>query len=84
MKSFEERFCVTKPGWAPRLGRDLRLLWFLAGMAWRNLTMGRRVRRRYRDCMATGQPYFVDDPIPGAMPPPVKPAAMTQLGGGRR
>lgn len=74
MKSFEERFCVTKPGIWPRLSRDARLLWFLLGMAWRNLTLGGRVRRRYRACMAAGEPFYVDDGM-AAMTPPPKPAA---------
>ena len=73
MKSFEERFCVTAPGLGPRLARDARLLWFLLGMVWRNLTLGRRVRRRYRACMAKGEPYFVDEAMAAMMPPP-KPA----------
>jgi hypothetical protein len=70
MKSFEERFCVTRPGLAPRLARDAKLLWFLAGMAWRNLTLGGRVRRRYRACLARGEPYFVDEAMAGLTPPP--------------
>jgi len=74
MKSFEERFCVTAPGLWPRLTRDARLLWFLAGMAWRNLTMGARVRRRYGAAMAKGEPYFVDEAM-AAMMPPSKPGA---------
>ncbi len=70
MKSFEERFCAISPGLGPRLVRDLRLLWFLAGMAWRNLTMGARVRRRYRALMARGEPYFVDEAMAEMMPKP--------------
>lgn len=70
MKSFEERFCVTRPGLLPRIGRDTRLLWFLAGMAWRNLTVGGKVRRRYRACVAKRQRYFVDEAMPAMMPGP--------------
>jgi hypothetical protein len=66
MKSFEERFCVTRPGRGARLARDARLLWYLVGMAWRNLTLGAKVRRRYRMAMAKGEPLFVDVPPPGA------------------
>ena len=87
MKSFEERFCVTAPGLWPRLSRDARLLWFLAGMAWRNLTMGARVRRRYRASMARGEPFFVDDAMAAMMPPPksgAAPAGKPAQGGGRR
>ncbi len=70
MKSFEQRFCATAPGLWPRLSRDVRLLWFLAGMAWRNLTIGGKVRRRYRALMAEGKPYFVDEAMKALMPKP--------------
>ena len=61
---------MTTPGVWPRLSRDARLLWFLAAMAWRNLTLGRRVRRRYRACMAASEPFYVDDAMAAMMPPP--------------
>jgi hypothetical protein len=70
MQSFEERFSVSRPGLGPRLARDAKLMWFLAGMVWRNLTLGAKVRRRYRACMAKGEPYFVDENMPGAKPAP--------------
>ncbi len=77
MKSFEERFSVTVPGLRPRLARDARVLWFLAGMAWRNLTIGAKVRRRYRAAMAKGERIYVDEALAAMMPP-------TKPGGGRR
>jgi hypothetical protein len=83
MKSFEDRFCETRPGLWPRLARDVRLLWFLAGMAWRNLTMGGRVRRRYRAAMAKGDPLFVDDAMT-AMMPPAKPGGAPEKAGSSR
>lgn len=82
MQSFEERFSVTRPGLGPRLARDARLFWFLAGLVWRNLTLGARVRRRYRACMARGEPYFVDEALSGAMPRPAPPPA-AKPGGAR-
>jgi hypothetical protein len=83
MKSFEERFCVTAPGAMPRLGRDIRLAWFLAGMLWRNLTIGGRVRRRYRACRAKDEPFFVDENMPGAKPASA-PGPATRPAGERR
>ncbi|MCW5772233.1 MAG: hypothetical protein KIT16_11400 [Rhodospirillaceae bacterium] len=74
MASFEERFCVKRPGLLPRLGRDVRLAWFLAGMVWKNFLIGGRVRRRYRACMAKGEPYYVDEAMAALMAPP-KPQA---------
>jgi hypothetical protein len=69
MKSFEERFCVTQPGPWPRASRNVRLFWFLAGMVWRNLTLGGRVRRRYRAAMAEGKHIYVDEALAAMMPP---------------
>ncbi len=70
MKSFEERFSVTAPGLGPRLARDARVFWFLAGMAWRNLTVGAKVRRRYRAALAKGEQIYVDEAMAAMMPPP--------------
>ena len=62
LHSYDDRFHLKKPGVFRALWRDARLLWFLGTMAWRNLTVGRRVRRRYRACRAAGQPFYMDDP----------------------
>lgn len=62
--SFDAQFHVTEPGALKRLGRDLRLLKFLAGMLWMNLRIGSKVRRKYRDCAASGEPFYVDDGMP--------------------
>ena len=59
-KSFEERFHELRPGLHWRLWRDIRCLGFLAGMVWRNLTLGRRVRARYLDCKVAGKPFWLD------------------------
>jgi hypothetical protein len=70
MRSFEERFCVSEPGMLRRVSRDVRLFWFLAGMMWRNLTLGGRVRRRYRAAMVKREPIYVDEALATMMPPP--------------
>ena len=63
-KTFDQRFIVKRPGLFPRLARDIDMMWYLAGMAWKNLTIGAKVRRRYRACQARGEPYWIDD-MPG-------------------
>lgn len=83
MKTFDERFCVKHHGLLPRITRDARLLWYLAGMVWKNLTIGGRVRRRYRDCARRGVPFFIDEPKSGAVPP-VRPADPTLAAGERQ
>ncbi len=61
LPSFEERFHEMRPGAHWRLWRDLRCAAFLAGMIWRNLTLGRRVRRKYLACKAAGEPFWLDE-----------------------
>lgn len=61
-RSFDERFHLTRPGILRALWRDLRLLAMLGGIAWKNATLGRKVRRRYLECKAQGEPLWVDDP----------------------
>lgn len=58
--TFEERFHLKRGGLHRRLWRDLRCAWFLAGMAWKNATIGRRVRRRYLAAKAAGEPFWLD------------------------
>ena len=66
MPSFEERFHEFRPGLHWRLWRDVRCAAFILGLIWRNLTVGRRVRRKYLDCVRTGEPFWLDDAEPGA------------------
>ncbi len=61
-RSFDERFHLTRPGRLRALWRDLRLLAMLGGIAWKNATAGRRVRKRYLDCKARGEPFWIDHP----------------------
>lgn len=61
-RSFDERFHLTRPGVFRALWRDARLLAMLGGIAWKNATLGRRVRRRYLDCKARGEPFWLDHP----------------------
>ncbi len=60
-KSFDERFHVLIPGWQRRLARDAKLLWFLSGMVWRNITVGAKVRRLYRVRKGAGEPFWLED-----------------------
>ncbi len=58
--TFEARFHETRPGLGWRLWRDLRCAAFLSAFVWRNATLGRRVRRRYRACKVAGEPFWLD------------------------
>ena len=61
MASFEERFFLETRNPAKRLWRDLRLLHYLFRLAWGWLTVGGRVRRKYRVLAARGETFRVDD-----------------------
>ena len=60
-KSFEDLFHEMRPGLHWRLWRDIRCAVFLASVVWRNLTLGRRVRRKYLACKASGEPFWLDE-----------------------
>ena len=62
MASFEDRFCLTQRNLASRLGRDARLILYLARLAWGWLWIGGRVRRAYRACRQSGRTYWLDSP----------------------
>ena len=64
--SFEERFHEFRAGPHWRLWRDVRCAVFILGLVWRNLTVGRRVRRKYLDCVRTGAPFWLDEAEPGS------------------
>ena len=60
-KTFEELFHETRPGLYWRLRRDLRCLAFLGKLVVMNLTLGRKVRRKYLACKAAGEPFWLDE-----------------------
>ncbi len=60
-RSFEEMFHETRPGLHWRLWRDIRCAAFLGTIVWRNLTLGRRVRKKYQACKEAGEPFWVDE-----------------------
>ncbi len=59
--TFEERFHEMRPGIHWRLWRDLRCAAFIGGLILRNLTVGRRVRKKYLECKASGEPFWLDE-----------------------
>lgn len=67
-RTFEDRFHEMRPGWHWRLWRDVRCAAFIAGLVWRNLTVGRRVRKQYLACKHSGEPFWLDEP-PGPNTP---------------
>lgn len=56
----EEFYLTTRSPWR-RLQRNLRLLAYIAFLAWTWLTVGGRVRRACRQARRSGQPYYVDE-----------------------
>jgi len=60
-KSFEELFHETRPGFHWALWRDVRCFFYLSMLVLRNLTVGRKVRRRYQECKAAGEPFWLDE-----------------------
>ena len=59
--TFEARFHEMRPGLLWRLWRDLRCAGFLAAFAWRNATLGGRVRNEYLRRKAAGEPFWHGD-----------------------
>ena len=60
-KSFEELFHETRPGLHRRLWRDLRCLVYLGRLIWLNVTVGRKVRRKYLACKSASEPFWLDE-----------------------
>lgn len=58
--TFEARFQEVRPGLLRRLWRDIRCAAFIAAFIWRNATVGRRVRKKYRACAAAKKPFWID------------------------
>ena len=58
--TFDEQFFVREVSAVKRLRRDIRLVRFLAAIAWRWLWQGGAVRRRYRQAEAAGRVYYLD------------------------
>jgi hypothetical protein len=59
--TFEERFHELRPSLHWRVWRDLRCALFIGGLLFRNLTVGRRVRKKYLACKRNGVPFWLDD-----------------------
>ena len=59
-KSFAQLYCLEEAGFWRRLGRDLRLLksFYQAIAMW--VVLGRKVRKEYRRCQATGETFVLD------------------------
>lgn len=64
-RTFAEQFFLEEATPAQRLGRDLRLALFLARTLWGWATVGRRVRRAWREACARGEPLYLEDLFPG-------------------
>ena len=60
-RTFEERFHELRPGFHWRLWRDVRCAWFIARLILRNMTAGRRVRRKYLACKRNGEYFWLDE-----------------------
>ena len=60
-KTFDEAFHETRPGLYWQLRRDVRCLLFLGKLVLMNLTIGRKVRRKYLACRAAGEPFWLDE-----------------------
>jgi hypothetical protein len=63
MRSFDERFHLKEPGLLKVIARDIRLFAYLLGIAWKNATIGRRIRKHFIACRAKGQPLYVDEAL---------------------
>jgi hypothetical protein len=59
--TFEARFHELRPGLHWRLWRDIRCAIFICGLIVRNLTVGRRVRKKYLACKKNGEVYWLDE-----------------------
>ncbi len=59
-KSFEELFHETRPGFFRMIRRDLRCLKYLGMLVLMNLTVGRKVQKKYLTCKASGEPFWLD------------------------
>ncbi len=62
----EEFYLTTRSPWR-RLRRNLRLLGYIAFMAWAWLRLGGRVRRARRKALRTGQPFCIDELASGEL-----------------
>ncbi len=60
MNTFQERYYLRDPSPVKRLYRNIRLLGYVARVAWTWLVLGGKVRRRYRKAEARGDRYQID------------------------
>lgn len=56
----EEFYLTTRNPWR-RFVRNLRLLRYMALLAWTWLVLGGRVRRACRKARRTGKPFYIDE-----------------------
>ena len=59
--TFGEEFYLTTHNPWRRLVRNLRLLRYMALLAWAWLVLGGRVRRACREARRTGKPFYIDE-----------------------
>lgn len=60
MSAYDDAFHVLEDSRWLRLKRDVRLLLWLGGFLVLYLTVGRRMRRAYREAKRLGQPLYID------------------------
>lgn len=61
MAGFEEEYVLGDAPLGKRLARDWRLFRHLARVFWMWCTVGRKLRRAYREAERTGEPVIIDD-----------------------
>jgi hypothetical protein len=60
MAGFEEEYVLGESTLRQRLARDWRLAGHLVRVFWMWCTVGRRLRRAYREAERTGDPVVID------------------------
>ncbi len=60
MAGFEEEYVLGEATWRQRRARDWRLFRHIARVFWMWCTVGRKLRRAYREADRTGQPVIID------------------------
>ncbi len=58
--TFAGKFHLENANLTQRLRRDIKLLIFLCMTVWQWATAGRRARREFKRCRASGRPFYVD------------------------
>jgi hypothetical protein len=60
MAGFEAEYVLGDSTWRQRRARDWRLFRHLVRVFWMWCTVGRKLRRAYREAERTGQPVIID------------------------